>query len=600
MIVGYINKLGNTAGNKKFIQNRHRLEKKFKSSSFLYSSKNASVIILYKNLNEYNFYEDDRFIVYINGTIGTDKYRLKAENVFLEFRLNDEFPLEKFEGSFQIFIFDKIKKNFFCITDYFNTHKFYIKNKKNEIIITTNLGLPILLRIIKKEFSENFFYRYTLGNYRSSHGRLDSPIKELNSLPANSIAKFSYKFDLEIKSTNDKNKISKKFNFFEIKNLLNNYFKRFYSQFSKKKKICLLMSGGFDSTLITHYWKKYFKTDMNAYTIYFKNQQTKDTALSKLISNKSNINQTLVNFSKKNLISSLNKVYKKYDYPIATVSQLAFIDLYDHINRKYDTIITGYGGDYLFGGSYNSFLYNLSDLRKKSKKEFNLELNYWIKNHSTNLFPKNKKIFKKFEKKFCKKKQGIINDVFREEVDFKRLLNKKINIKNYKCNIKSEKKYLETYTKWAYKFESVSPVADTELLLDFHTDFKTISPFISKELQNLSLNTPSNLKIKKGVNRIFIRKLLKNTIYKKIINEKDKFGFNCPLDKWIQEDKEIFNYIKKKLFKEKSICMKIYGKNFLEKILISHKNKKKNYSMVIWQLLNYQLWYDEWMKKEII
>ena len=59
-------------------------------------------------------------------------------------------------------------------------------------------------------------------------------------------------------------------------------------------------------------------------------------------------------------------------------------------------------------------------------------------------------------------------------------------------------------------------------------------------------------------------------------------------------------YIKKKLFKEKSICMKIYGKNFLEKILISHKNKKKNYSMVIWQLLNYQLWYDEWMKKEII
>ena len=36
--------------------------------------------------------------------------------------------------------------------------------------------------------------------------------------------------------------------------------------------------------------------------------------------------------------------------------------------------------------------------------------------------------------------------------------------------------------------------------------------------------------------------------------------------------------------------MKIYGKIF-ETILKSHKKKESNYSYVIWQLLNFELWY---------
>ena len=155
---------------------------------------------------------------------------------------------------------------------------------------------------------------------------------------------------------------------------------------------------------------------------------------------------------------------------------------------------------------------------------------------------------------------------------------------------------MQTYTKWAYKFESVAPVSDTELSLDFNKNFRTFTPFIDKSLQDLSLKTPINLKIKKGINRIFLRNLLKNKVSDELIKEKDKFGFNCPLDKWIRDDRKIYSFINKKLCNKKSVCMKLYGKEFLETILKSHKKKKKNYSMVIWQLLNYELWYEEWIK----
>ena len=54
MIIVYFNKSGNTDKNKNFIKNRKKLEKKFKSFSFIYSVKNVFILILYKKFDEYN------------------------------------------------------------------------------------------------------------------------------------------------------------------------------------------------------------------------------------------------------------------------------------------------------------------------------------------------------------------------------------------------------------------------------------------------------------------------------------------------------------------------------------------------------------------
>jgi len=599
MIIGYISKLDKTDKNKNFTKQRHKLEKKFKSTSLIYTAKNISIMIFDKKFDEYNFYEDHKFIIYIKGSLSNHSYRLTAEQILIEFRLNKDFPLQKYSGSYLVLIIDKYKNQNFCLTDYFNSHKIYVKNEKKETIFSSNLSLPIILNLVDKKISEQFFYRYTLGNYRSAHGRKISPVEGLNSLPGNSVIKFGFKSDIEVNTLNDNptNKSLKKYNYLKIKNLLNKYFKNFFSYFlGKEKKTCILLSGGFDSTLLTYYWKKFVKKKIKAYTIYFNDVDLKDTRYSNILSKQKKLDQTMINFSKKNFLNELKIVYKKYDYPIATVSQLAFIYLYNCINKKYKFILTGYGGDYLFGGSYNSYLYNLSDLKRISKRKFELELNEWINKHSTKEYLKDKLTFEKFDKKYCNKKQGTIKDSFREEVDYKRLLKNKIKIKGIKNEIVNEKEFLQTYTKWAYKFESVAPVSDTELSLDFNKNFRTFTPFIDKSLQDLSLKTPINLKIKKGINRIFLRNLLKNKVSDELIKEKDKFGFNCPLDKWIRDDRKIYSFINKKLCNKKSVCMKLYGKEFLETILKSHKKKKKNYSMVIWQLLNYELWYEEWIK----
>ena len=65
-------------------------------------------------------------------------------------------------------------------------------------------------------------------------------------------------------------------------------------------------------------------------------------------------------------------------------------------------------------------------------------------------------------------KKGVIKDPFIEAVNYKKLLKNKINIEKIKSEIEPEKEFLQTYTKWAYKYESVAPVSDTEVTLDFN------------------------------------------------------------------------------------------------------------------------------------
>ena len=113
-------------------------------------------MIFDKKFNEYNFYEDHKFILYIKGSLVKHHFKLKAEQILLEFRLNRDFPVQKFTGSYFIFIFDKYKNEIICITDYFNSHKIYVKKNKSETLFSSNLGLPIILNLIEKNFKAIF------------------------------------------------------------------------------------------------------------------------------------------------------------------------------------------------------------------------------------------------------------------------------------------------------------------------------------------------------------------------------------------------------------------------------------------------------------
>ena len=296
----------------------------------------------------------------------------------------------------------------------------------------------------------------------------------------------------------------------------------------------------------------------------------------------------------------MKSIYKIFDFPLATASQLAFYILYKKLPKNFKKVMTGYGGDYVFGGSYNSYLFNLADIKfkYKNKKLFKHELKCWRDNHSTFSNPKNSLIFKNFERKFINKKiLGKIRDSNLNLVSPNIFKNKKyINFLNKnKLNIENAGSYLNSYTLNAFKYESVAPTLDTDATIDASSDVKTISPYLNNNIINFSLKLDNKSKIKNGINRFCVRDGFSEKLPKTILYQIEKRGFNAPIGEWFRKD--LKKFLLKNINKKTSISKKIFINNKLKKIIQNHMSNKENHGMFLWQILNLELWKKSWKVK---
>ena len=78
-----------------------------------------------------------------------------------------------------------------------------------------------------------------------------------------------------------------------------------------------------------------------------------------------------------------------------------------------------------------------------------------------------------------------------------------------------------------------------------------------------------------------------NYIPKEIVNG-TKQGFSAPDASWFKG--ESIDFIKKKLFNDKSNIYNVFDKNAVKPIIEEHLNGKKNYRLFIWSLLSFDNW----------
>ena len=286
-----------------------------------------------------------------------------------------------------------------------------------------------------------------------------------------------------------------------------------------------------------------------------------------------------------------NDIYKDFDAPFATVSIYAYNYLFRKgVEAGYDLFFTGSGGDYMQRGNYPHYLYNLADLLKKEDPNFNRELKFWIKNHSTKQFPKSKKIFLNQIKKLVNlNNQGqlipeyllfdrsVINSKVAKNDNF---LKSKI-VKNYGT-------YSRSFMMQELQYFATPPGAEAEDTMGWLNKFDLCSPFFNKEVVEFAWTLSDNLNIKDGVNKVLYRKAFKKIVPSKIINRISKSGFNAPFDMWVRDELKEFvmDIFTSNSFKKRGI----YNYNNFMKLVNEHQKSKNNHMMIIWQALNLELW----------
>lgn len=510
------------------------------------------------------------------------------------------------DGGWSAIVIDSKTNTLFIFRDRFGLIPIYFSNESKYFLVSSSPGSIIKSEMIKIEYNKNMVARYASSNYRATYSLSDTFFHNIKQIkPANFL---SVNLDGSIK-TNEYWKLNDQESYFQyspekieqkFKDCLFEMVKK-YSWLDEKENFGVTLSGGIDSGavlgLLQMLYKKRIKAISMTYpeTTPFDERELINFSVKKHVSN-----WTEVHVEENQLLNDLPNLYSRFDTPLCTVTsyckEILFRKAAD-IGLNY--IFTGAAGDALQAGTYPAYLYHLADLKISGSVKYKHELNCWIKNHSTSVFPKSEKVAEHFflnhidsEKKGNFKNGPILL--------YENLLNPNFERKIGDLGqpvVRHSGDYLRSYIMQELLYEVIGPEVSSENIMCWNLGLNIISPFCDVETINFAWRLPPQYKIKDGVNKVLARKALRGIVADEILDTIDKKGFNAPFDQWVRGSlKEfIFDHLTSEKFRSRGI----YNFNTLEKCLNEHMSGKQNHMMLIWQAINLELWLRSWIDKTI-
>ena len=540
--------------------------------------------------------KNGRYTIIFNGTIlNSPELRTKLEAKGVIFYTNNsdtevllqmmitygKDSLKELNGSFAFAFYDDREKKLLCARDRFGLAPFYYQWKNGRFLFASELK-----SILGTGFSSSEIDLESLSNYLSLLW-VPGPktiIKDINKLSAGHFIELNLKEEvLEIKEWWDiefnpsENKMNLNEWTEEIKNTLEKSVKR--STLSDVPLACGL-SGGLDSQALTGLlFKNNIKT--NTFTLSFKGHNPgnlNEMKVAKIASEYFKTNHTEKIIDTKDYFDDLDKMIYHLDEPYG--GGLPIWHVLKEAGKKFGVILTGLGGDELFGNFGRWTL-----LEKTQYDFFKSPLQF-----DTLFF--NRKYF--FTEKLKKK---LLNNNIKNSTS--KYLQNIVNDKKLK-NIRDKIMYLDIKTQLQDEYCNVVNK------FSMANQIEARAPFLDNEFSNLMFNVPSDVRTSKKDFKYLLRRSMENIIPKENLNNR-KIGFVG-----LESQKMNYNFknIRENLFNKNKIeSQQIFNHEFLNEFLMSFENgknyeeknfvfnKKYNFKSY-WALIMFQKWYDIFITKE--
>ena len=296
--------------------------------------------------------------------------------------------------------------------------------------------------------------------------------------------------------------------------------------------------------LLLHYLKVLKKDKVKAFSISFNDEPNIDI---KKIADKYSIDLVTETFSEDDFWEWIFFAAENIDEPVADYAILPTFKLASIASKEFKVVITGEGGDELFGG-YGRY--------KKAQR----------------FFPK---------RNFLSSK-GAFKNIFSD----KKFANWDYDIKsNFRSFNKNSHTRLQNYQ--LFDYENWLP---NDLLLKLDRCLMTFgmegrTPFVDKRLFEKLFYVKDGEKINRGFGKYFIRKFLKEQIPFYNSFEK-KRGFSVPIYEWIPNKiKQLQDLLLKQKFLNK------YFNSYELKLLCRKVEKNRKFARPLWHIIFFTAWY---------
>ncbi|MFX0077573.1 MAG: asparagine synthetase B family protein, partial [Candidatus Hermodarchaeota archaeon] len=355
------------------------------------------------------------------------------------------------------------------------------------------------------------------------------------------------------------------------------------------------LSGGLDSSATVATMSNFLELkNLNTFSIGFSGSYD-ETKYSSIIKDFFNTKHHYKFFNKNDFEKLLNTIFYFYDEPFADHSIFPTIAVSKLASDFVKVVLTGDGGDEIFGG-YDKYqaAAQIAILRKMPKLV--RKLGYRLIPKSIESSISTFRYLKEGIKISLKPPEDYFTELWSEEVYKPEIYKQWTQMKLKHCLDLSNGNFTEALIKYDYYF---STMAENFLLkvdrASMAHSVETRSPFLDYRFIDYSTKIPVEMKTNYKKRKILMREIIKDLVPEEIV-KRGKKGFEPPIIEWIMKEKYLTE-IKRRIDElHNREILNDNWKDFYDRIYV----KKKKSLIDTWYLVRMFLfgrWVDQWFSK---
>jgi asparagine synthase (glutamine-hydrolysing) len=368
------------------------------------------------------------------------------------------------------------------------------------------------------------------------------------------------------------------------------------------------LSGGIDSSIIVALMARNSDRPVKTFSIGFEDDPLYDeTHYARKVAELYGTDHSEFKITYKDMLSVLPDVISAFDEPFADSSAIPTY-IVAQKTKKYVTVaLSGDGGDELFAG-YRSYLseywyaryMQIPGLFRKGIIENIIKALPDSRDRKFLEYIRRLKKFLKATKGSFPERLLALKEVFPGEIRKNLLLNNSNN-KNGSRNLPLGwiNKLLDSYDGDAINSILYSDFKDSlpgDMLtkvdwMSMKNSLEVRVPLLDHRIVELAFRMNGSLKLYNGRTKYILKEAFKDILPASLFN-RPKAGFEVPISRWLKTDLKFL--IDKYLKKEKIIKQGIFDKEIVEDIIKKHLSPKTDTSWMLWNLIMFQSWYENY------
>ena len=372
------------------------------------------------------------------------------------------------------------------------------------------------------------------------------------------------------------------------------------------------LSGGIDSSLITSIAQKVSKKEISSFSIGFEDSKFDESIYAEKIAKHLGTNHRTKIMSKDDINNIFDTIIDTYGEPYSDSSQIPTILLSQFSSQYLKVVLTGDGGDELFGGydryTFVNKIWRYIDffplfLRNQIKLLFEYSSPYSYNFFSTLI----KLIFTKYRKTnflSSKLRNLLISLSSNNPIELAEKLSSHFSqdfnllFKDFNSNSNSTYQYDNNYSiAENIMLHDVQNYLPNDLLVktdraSMRYGLEARMPFLDEHIYKFSRSLPLSYKLKGDQSKIILKKLLNRYIPSELF-ERPKQGFLVPLNDVLQNKiTDIEKILNEDLIRKQGILNPEVVSNELNQFKFGNTFNIYN----LWDIINFQMWVNKNLK----